>query len=261
MKILLAVDTNKEITNISKRLIRFFDLYNLKEAYLDIFHSYETPQIKDRIMVNLMTEVVQEKRLRHIKLLQIIENEIEDMLNNHEGIACLVNSILETGEFLPKIRKQLEKNEYDLLILVPTAKDAFTTFIGKNKVFSLIDSLEIPILILPKTKAEDNSKFNLLGLAKDELSLKNIKSSPIFSLAKEDRKTLVHFGTENFTEEGVKNVLTDNPTKSFMDFHQASEDNNLYIANHKKHEGLNAVLRRSFTKKIVNSGDFNLIVI
>jgi len=150
MKILMVVDTNTELINVSNRLAKFLNICNLKEIHLDLFHSYEQPVVKGAHMPVTKVEIQQDEKKYQSDLINEMRHTIETKLNTGNIATFIVNTFLEEGDFFQKLDKQLNHQNYDLLILVLSQRDQFDKVFKKDKVDVLMNKLEMPILLLPK---------------------------------------------------------------------------------------------------------------
>jgi len=264
MKILMAIDSNIQIEEVTARLIHYLELYNVDVIYLDIFHSYEPPIIKVKNMPSTEIEIVQDERFSQIDLMKKLRECIEVKAGELSRHRCVVNTFLEEGDFFEKIENQLTSKKYDLMVLEPTQRDSFEKFFRKNKVKYLIEKQDEPILILPKKEEQQKQPFRLVGLIKNIDSLEYITGLPVFKLAKPERKMLLHFGEHIANHPEIKTVpnkegLTTDET--FTEYVKSSQNKHLYIIDHQKRNGLMDFFKRSYTQNLLASGDMNLIVV
>jgi len=261
MKILMAIDTNIQIEEVTTRLLHFLDLYKEGIIYLDIFHTYERPFVKGANLRITEMEIIENERFYQIELMQKIRRSIETQITEHSQNRCIVNTYLEEGVFFDKIKRQLALKNYDLLVLEPTQRDSFEKFFRKDKVKQLIEKVEVPILLLPKLQENKSMPLRLVGLIKNLDSLDYMRDLPVFQLAKADRKMLLHFGAQITNHPKIDTIPTDKPDETFMEYVKNHQDQNLYIIDHKKKKGIKDFFKRCFTQSLLAGGDMNLMVV
>jgi len=261
MKILMAIDTNIQIEEVTTRLLHFLDLYKEGIIYLDIFHTYERPFVKGANLRITEMEIIENERFYQIELMQKIRQSIETQITKHSQNRCIVNTYLEEGVFFDKIKKQLTLKNYDLLVLEPTQRDSFEKFFRKDKVKQLIEQIELPILMLPKLQEKKSKPLRLVGLIKNLESLDYMRDLPVFQQAKADRKMLLHFGEQIANHPEIDTIPSDKPDETFMEYIKNHQDQHLYIIDHQKKRGIVDFFKRSFTQRLLVGGDMNLTVV
>lgn len=264
MKILMAIDTNIQIEEVSNRLLHFLNIYNTNIIYFDVFHTYERPFVKGANLRITEMEIIENERFYQIELMQKIRRSMETQITENSQKRCIINTYLEEGDFFDKINKQLSTKKYDLLVLEPTQRDSFEKFFRKDKVKQLIEQDERPILVLPKTDDLLNSSFRLVGLIKNLDTLDYVRDLPVFQLAKADRKMLLHIGDEIANHPEIDTIpAKDGKTvdETFIEYVKAHKGKHLYIIDHQKRNGLMDFFKRSFTQNLLAGGDMNLMVV
>jgi|GEM_PF-2962974 len=263
MRILIAVDSNFKIQDITKKLMHFLELYNPGTLYLDVFHSYEPPIIKGINMPNTKAEIVEDERFAQINFMRKLRQSIETQIDERSQHRYIVNTYLEEGNFFDKIENQLTSKKYDLLVLEPTQRDSFEKFFRKNKVKHLIEKRHEPILLLPKTTDDQKKSLRIVGLIKNLDSLEYIINLPVFKLARPEKKMLLHFGEHITNHPEIDTILTKEgltTDETFIEYVKNNQNKHLYIIDHQKRNGVVDFFKRNYTQNLLASGDMNLIV-
>jgi len=264
MRILLSIDTDKSLNKLSRRVLSVYNSFNKTAMFIDIFHVYEKPSAKGGHVPNTMARVIQREHEKKIDFLANCERKLEIVIKELSNKKTLVNSYLETGDYVKKLNEQVARYKYDLLILLPGNKDSLELLLnGRNtqKVFSKID---VPILLLPKNKKIKFAETKFVWcLEKPDAKITDKKSKYFLNLLEPSQIEYLHFckTTPTGTKGKVKIIQSDDPLKSLKKYDKETPGNHIYIMNPKKRTGLKKYFEKSFTKGILKDPQFSFLLI
>jgi len=264
MRILLSIETDKSLKKLSRRVLSVYNSFNKSAMFVDLFHVYEKPTAKGGHVPNTMARVVQKEHERKIDFLANCERKLEIVIKELSNKKTLVNSYLEIGDYVKKLKEQVARYQYDLIILLPGNKDSLELMLnGRNtqRVFSKID---VPILVLPK-----NNKIKYQGtkfiwcLDKPEVKGFDKKSKYFLSLLEPAQVEYLHLSktTPSGTKGNVKIIQTDDPHKSLKKYDKETPENHIYVMNPTKRTGLKKYFEKSFTKEILKDPQFSFLLV
>ncbi len=263
MRILLAIDEQAHLQEVMKSLLNFLNVYSMDKVVLDVFHSYEKPVVKGKSMPNTELEIIENERNYQNEFMKRAEVTVKAQVDVFTKKNIEVNTILKEGVFMREMLNQLNDESYNLLVLEPTKRSSFDKFFRKDKVKSLLDKVEVPMLIIPKGDEVFAENFNLIGLVKNYENMLYIRELPVYKWAHQERRTLLHIGDEldNNVELKVIPAIEQSTDHIFQDYVLKNENNNLYIIDHQKRHGLKDFFKRSFTQNLLSTGYMNIIVV
>jgi len=264
MRILLSIDTDKSLIKLSRRVLSVYNSFNKSAMFIDIFHVYEKPSVKGGHIPNTMSRVIQREHEQKMDFLANCERKLEVVIKELSNKKTLVNSYLETGDYLKKLQQQVARYQYDLLILLPGDKDSLEMLLnGRNtqKVFSKID---VPILMLPKNRKIKHAETKFVWcLDKPDTKIIDKKSMYFLNLIEPSQIKYLHFckTTPTNRKGNVHIIQSDDPLKSLKRYDKEHKENHIYILNPKKRTGLKRYFEKSFTKGILKDPQFSFLLI
>ncbi len=264
MRILLSIDTDKSLKRLSRRVLSVYNSFNKSAMFVDIFHVYEKPSAKGGHVPNTMARVIQREHEKKIDFLANCERKLEIVIKELSNKKTLVNSYLEIGDYVKKLKEQVARYQYDLIILLPGTKDSLELLLnGRNtqKVFSKID---VPILVLPKNKKIKFAETKFVWcLDSPDAKITDKKSKYFLSLLNPDQLEYLHLSKtlESGQKGKLKIIQTDDQVKSLKKYDKSTPENHIYIMNPKKRTGLKRYFEKSFTKAILKDPQFSFLLV
>ncbi len=264
MRILLSIDTDKSLKRLSRRVLSVYNSFNKSAMFVDLFHVYEKPMVKGGHVPNTMARVVQREHEKKIDFLANCERKLEIVIKELSNKKTLVNSYLEIGDYVKKLKEQVNRYQYDLVILLPGSKDSLELMLnGRNtqKVFAKID---VPILVLPKNKKIKYAETKFVWcLDKPELKALDKKSKYFLNLLEPGQVEYLHLckDTPSGKKGNVRIIQTEDPVKSLKKYDKETPENHIYIMNPQKRTGLKRYFEKSFTKAILKDPQFSFLLI
>jgi len=264
MRILLSIETDKSLNRLSRRVLSVYNSFNKSAMFIDLFHVYEKPTAKGGHVPNTMARVVQREHEKKIDFLANCERKLEIVIKEMSNKKTLVNSYLEIGTYIKKLKEQVARYQYDLLILLPGSKDSLELLLnGRNtqKVFAKID---VPILVLPKNKKIKFEETKFIWCLEDPDAKSLDKKSKYFiSLLEPGQVEYLHLckTTPSGVKGDVKIMQTDDPLKSLKKYDKQTPENHIYVMNPKKRTGLKRYFEKSFTKDLLKDPQFSFLLV
>lgn len=263
MRILLAVDTDRNIGHLTSRLTKILNLFDEDLFYIDILHIYKKPQADAPHLPNIMQEIWEDEEKVKISFLKNCQTKIEKLLTKQLHKSALVNSYLLKGIFFSEFKKHLKNHKYELIVLLPGKKDNLQLLLMGRNINKLIAKVDTPILILPKEKSFKHKSSCFIGMLenikKDHSYFKKVKA--IKKLKKESIKYL-HIGKSPDKDlENLEIASYADKTKGFELYHGNRRQNHIYIMNHKPRKGMEKWLKSSFTRNLLSKNDTLLMII
>jgi len=263
MRILLAVDTDRNIGHLSSRLSKILNLFDENLFYIDILHIYKKPQADAPHLPNLMQDIWEDEEKVKISFLKNCQDKIEKLLTKQLHKSALVNSYLIKGEFYKELKKHLKNYKYELIVMLPGKKDNLELFLMGRNINKIISKVDTPILVLPKEKNFKHKGTCFIGMLesckKDHSYFKKVK---VIKKIKKDSLKYLHIGKS--PDKDLKNLEIAsyaNKTEGFEHYHKNRRNNHIYVMNHKPRKGIKKWLNSSFTKTLLSKNDTLLMVI
>lgn len=263
MKILLSIDTDKNINCLGERLSKVLNLFDEDLYYIDIFHAYEKPQADAPHLPFTMTEIVKDERRKKIKFIADCQHLIGHLLEEKLHKSALVNSYLKEGKFVKEFNAQTREIEYDLIVLLPDKKDRLDTFLQGRNVTKIVDKHNAPILVLPKFEMMPKEETNFIAMIEDsKKSFKKMKKINVIKKIKPDYLKYYHISKyEEKEKEGIQIIQSKDIMSGFENLHNQRKANHIYIVKHKRKKGMSKFIQASFTKGVLRKSDASLMIL
>jgi len=263
MRILLAVDTDRNIGHLTSRLSKILNLFDEDLFYIDIIHIYRKPEADAPHLPNIMKEIWEDEEKVKISFLKNCQVKIEKLLTKQLHKSALVNSYLLKGLFYNEFKKHLKNHSYELIVLLPGKKDNLVLLLAGRNINKLIAKVDTPILILPKEKSFKHKTTCFIGMLeiikKDHSYFKKVK---VIKKIKKDALKYLHIGkTPDKDLENLEIASYTDKTKGFELYHDNRRQNHIYVMNHKPRKGLEKWMKTSFTRNLLTKNDTLLMII
>lgn len=263
MRILLAVDTDRNIGHLSSRLTKILNLFKDDLFYLDIVHIYRKPEADAPHLPNLMQDIWEDEEKVKMSFLKNCQSKVEKLMTKQLHKSALVNSFLLKGPFYKEFKKHIKNYKYDLIVLLPGKKDNLELFLMGRNINRIIAKVDIPILILPKEKSFKHKSTCFIGMLesckKDHNYFKKVK---VIKKLNKDALKYLHIGKSPDKDlENLEIASYKDKTQGFEHYHKNRSQNHIYVMNHKPRKGVKRWLNSSFTKNLLSKNDTLLMVI
>lgn len=263
MKILLSIDTDKNINCLGERLSKVLNIFDEDLYYIDILHAYQKPQADAPHLPFTMTEIIKDERKQKIKFIADCQHLIGELLEDKLHKSALVNSYLKEGKFFKEFQNQINETEYDLIVLLPDKKDKLDTFLQGRNITKIIAKHNAPILVLPKLEKMPMDDTNFIAMIEDsKKAFKKMKKLNVIKQIKPDCLKYYHISKYKEEEnEGIQIIQSKDIMSGFENLHNKRKANHIYIVKHKRKQGINKFLQSSFTKSVLNKTDASLMIL
>lgn len=263
MRILLAVDTDRNIGHLTSRLSKILNLFEDDLFYLDIIHIYRKPEADAPHLPNLMQDIWEDEEKVKVSFLKNCQAKVEKLMTKQLHKSALVNSYLIKGMFYKEFKKHLKNYKYDLVVLLPGKKDNLELLLMGRNINKIISKIDTPILILPKEKSFKHKSTVFVGmLEKCKKDYNYFKKVKVIKKIKDDSLKYLHIGKS--PDKDLKNLEIasyGNRTEGFEHYHKNRRHNHIYVMNHKPRKGVEKWMKSSFTKNLLSKNDTLLMVI
>jgi len=263
MRLLLCVDTEKNIDHLSKRLSRILNMLEEDLYYIDLLHVYAKPQADAPHLPYTVSAIQEDEQRVRVQFMAKIQNQIDELLSDKLHKTALVNSFLVVGNFYQEFKMQLSKYQYDLIVLIPDKKDTLDLFFNGANVTKITEYSDVPVLVLPKNDMCLYDDLDLVALVDEDYKdeIERINNLGITKKLKEGELSFVHISKEPKEIEQVINLTGADKFSIFHNYHISRKRDHVYILNHKRKKGLRKLLEGSFTKAIFSEHDCSIMII
>jgi len=261
MKVLLCLDKFSSNSNLGPNLLEVIKCFQLDEIFIDIFHIHPLRKsAKNEENKAVVEEIHKDEFNAKVRTVAAFENELEKHLSDNAGCAVLVNSIVAKGDFRKTIEDHIIFNRYDLMVLNPPKKSTFSLVLKGSNTNWIMDTLEIPVMILPEELdfvSKEESKC--ICFVDNAGSYENIAKTNIVDKISDSAMKYIFFGRDNICEN-VETITSSNPLQSISEYTSTSDHNNICILHHKNKGDFLNLLDKSFTKELLKSLENPLII-
>lgn len=263
MRLLLCVDTEKNIDHLSKRLSRILNMLDEDLYYIDLLHVYAKPQADAPHLPYTVSAIQQDEQRVRVKFMAQLQQQVDELLSDKLHKTALVNSFLVVGNFFQEFKTQLSKHPYDLIVLFPDKKDSLDLFFNGANVAKITEHADVPVLVLPKNDMCLFDDLDLVALVDEDYKaeIEKISGLGFTKKLKEGELSFVHISKEPKEIEHVINIVGEDKFGIFHNFHISRKKDHVYILNHKRKKGIRKLLAGSFTKAIFAEHDCSIMII
>lgn len=263
MKILLSVDTDKNIQCLGERLSKVLNIFDEDLYYVDVLHAYKKPQADAPHLPYTMTEIINDERKQKIRFISNCQHVIGELLEEKLHKSALVNSFLKEGSFYKEFQKQIKETAYDLIVLLPDKKDRLETFLQGRNITKIIAKHNAPILVLPKFEMMPQEDTHFIAMMED--AKKSFKKLKKYNVIKKIKPTNIkYFHISKYTEEekdGVQIIQNNDVMAGFENLHTHKKANHIYIVKHRRKKGMSKFLQSSFTQGLLRKNDAAMMIL
>jgi nucleotide-binding universal stress UspA family protein len=232
-----------------------------KEVFIEIFHVHP---LRKEARVREIKELAQEihadeynNKVRDIAKLVI---KLEKHLTETLSVPVSVNSVVLKGDYHQQLHDHIIFQKFDLLVLNPLRKSGFSRILSGSDTYWVIDTLEVPVLILPKNlEFEANDDSRSICFVDNPGSFMKMKESSTFNFLDKEKVVYKFFGKESFSED-VEVIFSSDPLASISQMTSNKDNHNIYILHHRNHGDFLNFLDKSFTKQIIRTLENPLII-
>lgn len=263
MKILFAVDTDKNIGHLTSRLSKILNLFEEELFFIDILHVYHKPEADAPHLPHTMQQIWEDEQKVRMLFLHECVKKIDKLLTKQLHKSALVNSFLVEGKFLKKFKAHVSRNKYDLIVLLPGKKDSMELFLLGRNINKIVSKIDIPILVLPKEKNFKHKSTSFIGMLEGcKKDYKYFKKINVIKKIKKDSLKYLHIGKEPDKDlENLEIVSSTDRLKGFENYHANRRQNHIYIMNHRPRKGMEKWLNSSFTRNLLSKNDTLIMII
>lgn len=263
MRILLSIDTDKNIKGLSSRLAKILNMFDEGIFYVDLLHVYRKPEADAPHLPQTMTEIVDDERKVRMNFMSNCQHIVDKLLHNKLHKSALVNSYLKEGKYVPEVVDHLRFHKYDFIVLLPGEKSNLSLLMKRCNVNKLMKKTDIPMLILPKEKAfEFKSTAFVAMLENIKKDQKDVSKYKFFKKLHNGGMKYLHIGKrEEGTEENLFVFEADDRVEGYKAYHNDRDKNHIYILNHKRKKGMKRILNSSFTQAVLARQDASLMIL
>lgn len=261
MRILLSLENGKDFEHLTECLYNVLKVFDSDEVFIDMFHVHPMRGIAKVTEIKEIVEEIHADEFKHkVETIAKMENQLEKHLAEKLNKAVLVNSLVVKGDYQTKLHDRIIFQRYDLLVLNPPKKNNFDLILHGSNTHWVIDSLEVPILILPKDlKFEATPESMCICFVDNVNSFNSIKRSQAINFINPDKLSYKFFGKETISEE-VETIFCSDPLKAISEFTSNRDHHNICIMHHRNKGDFLNFLDKSFTKHLIKSLENPLII-
>lgn len=264
MKILLSIDTDKNINALGDRLSKILNLFDEDVYYVDVFHAYEKPKADAPHLPYTMTEIIKEEQKLKMRFIADCQHLIDNLLEEKLHKTALVNSYLKEGKYFKEFQAQMREEDYDLIVLLPDKKDKLETFFQGRNITKIIEKHRAPILVLPKTTMIPMEDTNFIAMVDDtKKATKKVQKQKVIQKIRPGHLKFYHICDveKEASSDEVNIVQNKNVMQGFAEIHNNRKANHIYIVRHKRKKGMQKFMKSSFTKGILKSNDASMMIL
>lgn len=261
MRILLSLINGKDFDHLTHCLTNVLKVIHSKEVFIEIFHVHPLrKEARIRKIKELVEEIHADEYNNKVRAIATLENRLEKHLAEALDVPVLVNSVVLKGDYHQQLHDHIIFQKYDLLVLNPLRKSGFNRILSGSDTYWIIDTLEVPVMILPKKlEFEANEDSRCICFVDNPGSYRNIKESNTLNFIDKKRVAFKFFGKESFSED-VEVIFSSDPLGSISEMTGNRDNHHIYILHHRNHGDFLNFLDKSFTKQIIRTLENPLII-
>lgn len=269
-KILVPTDFSPVADNALKYAC---EIAHKTDAAIVLLHTYHIPLISTDVPVYVDFTVLEEiKKSANERLIELKGK----IANDYLGLQVVY--FLEEGDVSFQVEQLVNKREYDLVVMGTTGAGTLEGLLIGSNTFDVINSLQIPVLAVPKEAIFNGIRKTAFGTNCKEDDLFLIQDFIAFAAAFDAKLTVIHLGQKEedaddliaWFEQDAKQKLTYEKL-SFRMFYSKDvyHDLNEYLTDHnydmlvlhKRNPGfIESILKPSLTKKFAFHSNIPLLV-
>jgi nucleotide-binding universal stress UspA family protein len=261
-KILFPTDFSEAATNAFVHALEFAKIVN---AELVLLHTFEIPVYDNQFFPENYASMYSSIELAKFELFKDEIPKLRAIAAERNLENIVIKHRLMDGDLIYNLRKAVEEDEIDFVIMGTSGVSDWTTFFTGSNTDSVISGVNIPILCVPVNAKYEKIKtigFTTRYREKDKKELKKIlkiahkmnakvKSLYVKTAESDVAKETIKEWEKEFAHENVEFLVlpTDDVKDTILDFILYKDIDILTTITHKR-SFLESLFKSSFSKKI-----------